>query len=450
MHDARNVLESVLIDADHLTMGKDNFIERGELLRKEWEIYLDKKYSYTEWVDIQIQYLQQNEFITKYCIEKYQDTKDKNLKNFKEESIRLHRQANKITAQSIEYLQQIFATFMNAAATLLLGLVIGVSLSLNVWGNHSHSWGVGLISGLLIGLVLRLADKPFDKMVIRQFSFPFSLFIGTLTLILLFKSSQYLSMVIYDLMVAEMKFSEITETQMFKYIISLRGIMMMLWHAFLISIILNFTKLTARIIGPRLMRNYLLGKYFKPVEEERIFMFLDINSSTSLAERMGTEQYHELLNSFFYDIGTPISRSKGEIYQYVGDEVVITWKMKDGLKNANCVRCYFRIVKQMEKLKPVYLQKFGFYPEFKVGMHGGKVITGEVGKNKTEIVFHGDVINTTERILSQCISLGKKMLISENLVRRIGLLPTIHAEYVTTRLFKGKENEVSLYTLIKE
>jgi adenylate cyclase len=179
-------------------------------------------------------------------------------------------------------------------------------------------------------------------------------------------------------------------------------------------------------------------------------MFLDINSSTSLAERMGTEQYHELLNSFFYDIGTPISRSKGEIYQYVGDEVVITWKMKDGLKNANCVRCYFRIIKQMEKLKPVYLQKFGFYPEFKVGMHGGKVITGEVGKNKTEIVFHGDVINTTERILSQCISLGKKMLISENLVRRIGLLPTIHAEYVTTRLFKGKENEVSLYTLIKE
>lgn len=101
-------------------------------------------------------------------------------------------------------------------------------------------------------------------------------------------------------------------------------------------------------------------------------------------------------------------------------------------------------------MKPEYTSLFGFMPEFKVGMHAGKVITGEVGRTKTEIVFHGDVINTTERILNQCINLGKKILISENLIRRIALLPNVHAEYVTTRLFKGKENEVSLYTLIKK
>jgi adenylate cyclase len=420
------------------------------LLRKEWEIYLDKHYSDKEWCDIQIKYLQETEFLTRYAFQKYQEQKDRNLKLFKERSIELERETIKITQQSKAYVIQLSNTLLNAAGFILLGLVIGISLSLTVWGNFGYSWGIGTLSGFLIGLALRLGDQPFERLIIRKFSFPVALFIGTFTLIALFKMAQYSGMLIYDLLVAEMNFSEITESRIFKDIISTQGIMNMLWSAFLISIILNIIKLTSRIIGPRLMMNYVLGMYHKPIEEERIFMFIDINSSTSLAEKMGTKKYHELLNQFFYDIGEPISKSKGEIYQYVGDEVVVTWKMKDGLKNANCIRCYFRIEKQMEKLRPEYIKKFGFCPEFKVGMHGGKVITGEVGRTKTEIVFHGDVINTTERILNQCINLGKRMLISENLLRRLDLLPTIHAEYVTTRLFKGKENEVSLYTLIKE
>ena len=450
LHDAGNILESVLIDADRLSMGLDIFEERGELLRKEWEVYLDKHYTDKEWCDIQIKYLQETKFLTRYAFQKYQEQKDRNLKLFKERSIELERETNKITQQSKAYIIQLSNTLLNAAGTILLGLVIGISLSLTVWGNYSYSWGIGSISGFLIGLALRLGDRPFERLIIRQFNFPISLFIGTFTLIVLFKAAQYAGMVIFDLLVAEMNFSEITESKIFKDIISSQGFMIMLWSAFLISVILNIIKLTSRIIGPRLMMNYIMGMYHKPIEEERIFMFLDINSSTSLAEKMGTKKYHELLNQFFYDIGEPISKSRGEIYQYVGDEVVVTWKMKDGVKNANCIRCYFRIEKQMEKLRSEYIKKFGFCPEFKVGMHGGKVITGEVGRTKTEIVFHGDVINTTERILNQCINLGKKMLISENLLRRLDLIPSIHAEYVTTRLFKGKENEVSLYTLIKE
>jgi adenylate cyclase len=101
----------------------------------------------------------------------------------------------------------------------------------------------------------------------------------------------------------------------------------------------------------------------------------------------------------------------------------------------------------MNRLRDTYIKEYGIAPEFKVGLHGGEVITGEVGKIKSEIVFHGDVINTTERILNQCITLKRQILISENLLRRIDLLPEIKAEYVTTKVFRGKENETSLYTL---
>lgn len=450
LHRSDNILESILIDADRLPMGKSNFKEKGELLRKEWEIFLNKVHTNEEWAQTQVVYLQETEFNTRYAFQHYQKTKDENLKYFKELVIHLEHGSNQIAANSRRYFRYLLNQFLNAVGYLMLGLFIGISLSLTVWGSASFVWGISIISGLLIGLSLRIGDKWFDRYIIRKFSFPMALVIGTLMLILLFKASQYIGMILYDLMVKEMSFSDIAKSQIFHSIISLHGVLILLWSAFLISLILNTIKLTSRIIGPGMMKSYLLGKYHKPIEEERIFMFIDINSSTSMAEKMGIEKYHNMLNRFFFDIGSPISRSMGEIYQYVGDEVVITWKMKDGLENANCIRCYYRILKQLDKLRPEYISLFGFMPEFKVGMHAGKVITGEVGRTKTEIVFHGDVINTTERILNQCINLGKQILISENLIRRIALLPNVHAEYVTTRLFKGKENEVSLYTLIKK
>ena len=56
--------------------------------------------------------------------------------------------------------------------------------------------------------------------------------------------------------------------------------------------------------------------YTKPFSEvERIFMFLDIRSSTTIAEELGHIQYFELLNDFFRDIAEPISNNKGQIYQ---------------------------------------------------------------------------------------------------------------------------------------
>jgi len=449
-HEAGNVLESVVIDADRLSMGTPEFMERGELLRKEWEIYLGKVYTDREWVDVQINYLLETDFLTSYVRDKYGGERILNLKLLKERSLRLEKESATITEHSRKGIRLAVKLVRSVAITMALGLFIGITLSIIVWGFRDYALGIGTISGFLIGLVLKLADRPFEYRIIRRFSFPVSLLIGTLTLIILFKASQFASVVIYDLMVAEVNFDQIQQTQVFRDIISWNSIFNMLWTALMVSAMLNFIKLTSRIIGPRLMMNYMKGLYHKPVEEERIFMFIDLNSSTSLAERMQPVTYHRLLNRFFNDIANPINRFDGEIYQYVGDEVVVTWKMKDGLKDANCVRCYFRILRQMEKLRSGYEKEFGFMPEFKVGMHGGEVITGEVGKNKTEIVFHGDVINTTERILNQCINLGKKMLISENLLRRLDLAPNIHAEYVTTRRFKGKENEVSLYTLWRE
>lgn len=447
-HSSGNILESIVIDADRVSMGKDNFDVRGSLLRKEWAIYLNKTYSDVEWSDIQLQYLAETQFNTNYAKKHYEPQKQINYKSQKELSLQLHQEEmGSFTVQSKSYLRRIREFIRTISLSMILGLFIGISLSINAWGMVGYSFIIGSISGIIIGLFLQFGNDFFEYKVIRKYSFPVSLVIGTFILIILFKLSEYFAIALYNLFQKDVQPNQIFQSEVFKDILNWTTFLNMLWSSFSISILMNFIKLTSRIIGPKLMYNYIWGKYHKPVKEERIFMFIDINSSTTLAEKMTTEKYHAFLNKFFHDIATPISRYHGEIYQYVGDEVVVTWKMKDGLKNSNCIKTYFRIVKVMDKLKDAYLKEYGIFPEFKVGLHGGEVITGEVGKFKTEIVFHGDVINTTERILNQCITLKRQILISENLLRRIDLLPEIKAEYVTTKTFRGKQHETSLYTL---
>jgi len=447
-HESGNMLEAVVIDADRISMGKPTFHSRGSLLRKEWALYLDKEYSDNQWSDIQLQYLSETHFNTKYVKENYDQQKQINYKIQKEISLKTQQEElASFTVQSKVYIKSIRETVGAISLSLILGLFIGISLSINAWGIAGYAFVIGSISGLIIAIFLQVGNDFFEYKVLRKYSFPVSLLIGTFTLIILFKLSEYVSIGLYNLLFTDLPPNKIFDSDVFKDVLKWQTFLNMLWTSFTISIIMNFVKLTSRIIGPRLMYNYILGKYHKPVKEERIFMFIDINSSTTLAEKMTTEKYHSFLNQFFHDIATPISRYGGEIYQYVGDEVVVTWKMKDGIKNSNCIKSFFRIVKVMNRLRDTYIKEYGIAPEFKVGLHGGEVITGEVGKIKSEIVFHGDVINTTERILNQCITLKRQILISENLLRRIDLLPEIKAEYVTTKVFRGKENETSLYTL---
>jgi adenylate cyclase len=193
--------------------------------------------------------------------------------------------------------------------------------------------------------------------------------------------------------------------------------------------------------------NIIRGRYNKPQEEKRIFMFLDLNSSTSIAEHLGDETYHAFLKDFFADITAPILENKGNIYQYVGDEVVVAWNYEDGKENMNCLRCFYDMKFHIQKIKEKYLDRYGLVPSFKAGLHCGRVIAGEVGIIKRDITYSGDVLNTTSRILSKC---GE---FKEELIASAELLSELHStkEYILRPLgsikLKGKEKEVLLNAL---
>jgi len=199
--------------------------------------------------------------------------------------------------------------------------------------------------------------------------------------------------------------------------------------------------------GQGVLWRFIIGKYNNPEEVERIFMFLDLKGATSIAEKMESKLFFEMLKEIYYDISTPIIESSGEIYQYVGDEVVITWPKEKGLKNNNCLASFFRIESKIQEKKIKYLKKYGVIPTFKAGMHMGKATVGEIGVIKKEIVYSGDVLNTTSRVQDLCNYFNVKILISNSLLQ----LLQISGKYINIPMgeisLRGKDDKIALSTI---
>jgi len=187
------------------------------------------------------------------------------------------------------------------------------------------------------------------------------------------------------------------------------------------------------------------GRFYTPREEERIFMFLDLESSTKHAENLGHIEYSKMVQDCFNDLGV-IVENEAEIYQYVGDEVILTWKLKDGLRGQNCLNAYFNFKQKLDKRKEHYIQNYNFTPHFKAGMNAGIVTVAEVGKYKKEIAYHGDTINTAARIQGKCNELKQELLISESLKNELSKTGFIFDKLGRIEL-KGKESQILLYAV---
>lgn len=303
--------------------------------------------------------------------------------------------------------------------------------------------GAGLIGSLLGGSLLvffinvRYQDKPYGYTIFAvTLSFIFIIAFITLVMgitIVPFRTGKSLS----DPVSQAALFDFITDSSPIKSAIA--------W-----SFVVAGTQLLLQVnskFGQGVFWDIIRGKYNIPKEEKRIFMFLDLNASTAIAEQLGNEVYHALLKDFFADITYPILDNHGNIYQYVGDEVVVEWRYKTGIKNAQCVKCFFDIKLHIEKNKEKYLHQYGMVPSFKAGIHCGKIVAGEIGIIKRDITYSGDVLNTTSRILSMCHEFEVELIASVDLVAELSLSDHYTPHSLGSIKLKGKEKEIQLIAL---
>ena len=133
----------------------------------------------------------------------------------------------------------------------------------------------------------------------------------------------------------------------------------------------------------------------------------------------------------------------------MGDEVVLTWLKDEGLKNLNCVKFFYGFQNILARHKSSYEQNFGFIPEFKAGLHLGKITVAEVGDIKREIAYHGDTINIAARIQSLCNKYDQNFLISESIMKNINVDTDLKINFLEDTVLKGRTNTIKLYSIEK-
>ncbi len=202
------------------------------------------------------------------------------------------------------------------------------------------------------------------------------------------------------------------------YIVSATFLSTMISLAFSIFVSLLYSDISEHL-GHNVLLNFFSGKYHQPKEESRVFMFLDMKSSTSFAEQLGHKTYFRFLSDYYNQLSNAIIQNKGEVYQYVGDEIVVTWEKADGLERHNCIRCFYDMKQSLRKKSSYFEETYGVVPSFRAAIHTGPVTTGEIGALKKEIFFTGDVLNVTARIQKLCKPLQQEIIISEALAEQL-------------------------------
>nr|WP_247656670.1 adenylate/guanylate cyclase domain-containing protein [Maribacter sp. MMG018] len=223
-----------------------------------------------------------------------------------------------------------------------------------------------------------------------------------------------------------------------------------LLYVFIASLVFSFLKIATEKFGRGIFLKMLLGKYKKPQEEKRIFMFLDLKDSTGTAEELGHLKYSQFIQDFFYDLNEIVAKYDAEIYQYVGDEAVLSWPYDKGIANANCIEIFFAFESNLTKRERYYLKEYGIVPKFKAGVHGGILMVAEVGVVKKELAYHGDVINTSARIQEECNKYNASLLVSETLLNDLENKTSYTYTSLGSILLKGKHEKIEIYAINKK
>ena len=301
-----------------------------------------------------------------------------------------------------------------------------------------------IMTAIIFGALFAIINTLTDTTRMRRRSF------GAIILI---RSALYLAAFLFagfSIYLVFNAFNILTETQWQEAFNYFTPVYLLSIVTYFITAILfiNFILQINRKFGPGNLLKITTGKYCTPKTENRIFMFMDLQGSTAIAERLGHHKYSEMMQSCFHDLTGIVINYKASIYQYVGDEVVLCWDMKDGIKDLNCIKAYFAFDKKLQSREEYYLNNFDVKPFFKCGIDCGEVTVAEIGDIKREIAYHGDVLNTAARIEKLCSQQKKKMLISEYLEKELpNELNGFGKELIGDFELKGKMEKIKIYSI---
>jgi class 3 adenylate cyclase len=217
--------------------------------------------------------------------------------------------------------------------------------------------------------------------------------------------------------------------------------------AFVASIFIGAVVELTRLIGSRVLLNVILGRYRRPTREHRVLLFLDLVGSTSLAESMGELRMHQLLTRFFFDIDAAILAYRGEVHAYVGDEVIVTWRVAGKVTERRYLDCFFAIQDRIAEKADLYRGEFGLVPNFRAGLHAGPVVISECGDSRRQVAYFGDTVNVAARLQEHCKEVGRALLVSADLLRLVDPGSDFAVEALGPTQLRGRAAAVEVFAV---
>ena len=300
----------------------------------------------------------------------------------------------------------------------------------------------GVIFGLLFGAINLLIDNT----SLRRRSFGSVILIKSILYFFAISFSQLAVFLIYrvfDIFPVEYTIEMLA-------VISPSLIISMSVYFILVILLINFILHINRKFGYGILFSMLIGKYHKPRRERRIFMFLDMKDSTGIAEKLGHVRYSRLIQSCIHELSHLITRYKAEVYQYVGDEAVLTWKTNKGLSDLNCINLFYAFQQRLSDRQDYFDQHFKIKPDFKAGLAEGAVTVAEVGDIKRELAYHGEVLHTAARLEKLCNKLNHKVLITEEFFNLFPAYDGYDINLLGDFQLRGKEGKEKVYGISRK
>jgi len=215
----------------------------------------------------------------------------------------------------------------------------------------------------------------------------------------------------------------------------------------LATILTNFSRLVSFKIGRGILTDFFLGQYHQPKQRERVFVFIQVTNAEVVLRNSKIEAYHQFINELFREISIIAMRHNGYVYEYVDDQIILYWKC-DRRGPIPVISFYQEVSRGIQAQGAYFMRIYNLIPVLQWGAHGGKVIQAEIGELKTEIVFHGDVLNTAARIAAIERTDHRTLIFSQYVFDNVDKREGVPIHPIETIELRGKLLHVPLYSLV--
>ncbi|MEP7069962.1 MAG: adenylate/guanylate cyclase domain-containing protein [Usitatibacter sp.] len=178
-------------------------------------------------------------------------------------------------------------------------------------------------------------------------------------------------------------------------------------------------------VSPAVMKEMLGGTLTPGVSGQLAdvcVLFSDVRDFTTLSEKMPPEVVTTVLQRYFDRMVHAVHRFDGTVDKFIGDGMMILFGAPQKLDDpcGDAVECALAMMAELDRLNVEFAREGLPTLTIGVGINYGTVTVGNIGSSERHNYSAiGDVVNVAARVEGLTKDLGRKIVITESVVRRV-------------------------------